>query len=74
MTVGDKTEAERVAGRLTKAQRRWLADAFYGRDGWRIVGFRAKACELGLCHPQTSRLTPFGLEVRATPTQEGTEA
>lgn len=57
--------AEEIARTLTKAQREWLHGAWYGLHGWRIVGYRKKACELGLCLPNTSRLSPLGLEVRA---------
>jgi hypothetical protein len=57
--------AEEIAGKLTEAQRRWLVGAFYGRGGWRIVGYRKKACDLGLCHPGTSLITPLGHKVRA---------
>jgi hypothetical protein len=56
--------AQEIAAKLTKAQRQWLLDAWVGAHGWRIVGYRGKAIELGLCHPRSSRLTPLGLAVR----------
>lgn len=71
----EQDEFVRFATGLSKAQRGWLEDAFYGRGGWRIVGKREKACALGLCEPGTSLITPLGLAVRAyfqsLPTKQG---
>jgi hypothetical protein len=58
-------DVARIAEGLTKAQQRWLEDAFYGASGWRIVGWRKKASQLGLCHPGTSLITPMGMSVRS---------
>jgi hypothetical protein len=58
------SEAETIARGLSEAQRGWITNCFYGRYGWRVVGYRKKACELGLCYPNTSRMTPLGLAVR----------
>lgn len=58
------TDIAELAGGLSEAQKRWLTEAFYGRGGWRIVGARKKACELGICHPGTSLITPLGMALR----------
>jgi hypothetical protein len=63
-----------IAKGLTKAQQRWLIDAYYGSHGWQICGYRPKACELGLCLPRSSRLTPLGLAVRAIIEKEQNDA
>lgn len=65
-----QSDLSKLAAKLTKAQRDWLLGAFYGRGGWRIVGYRKKACELGLCADRTSLITPLGLALRAHLEQE----
>lgn len=52
-----------IAAGLSKAQRGWLDNAWYGSRGWQI-NYRPKACELGLAFPKSSKLTPLGLAVR----------
>lgn len=64
------TEAEIIAGRLTKAQRQWLLDAWVGANGWRTYR-RSKAIELGPCYIGSSRLTPLGLAVRQVLQERG---
>lgn len=58
------TDVAKIADSLTRAQCRWLDEAWYGAHGWRITGYRKKACDLGLCEPGTSRLTTLGQSVR----------
>ena len=59
-----RADPREIAKGLTKAQRQWLRDAWYGSLGWQI-NYRPKACDLGLCLPRSSKLTPLGLAVRA---------
>jgi len=54
-----------IAGKLTKAQREALLDAWYGPRGWRIERRNDALCSLGLCVVGTSKPTNLGLAVRA---------
>lgn len=53
-----------IAGKLTKAQRAYLLDAYYGPQGWKLQGFRSGAVKSGLCHPRSAYLTSKGIAVR----------
>jgi len=58
-------DAKQIADGLSEAQRRYLTEAFYGRGGWRIVGYRKIMVDKGLCLPGSSVISPLGLQVRA---------
>lgn len=49
---------------LTPTTRKWLCDAFYGRDGWRVRSVTAQMRKLGLVGPRGMGLTGKGLHAR----------